>query len=578
MTNGIVPQPPQSPTQIPSPLFSAIPPSVPVDRHIRRGQDEYAHALSALLPRGIAWPRWPEAVIMKFVYGVAGIMGWADGRAADLLEIESDPRSTTEMLDSWEKAWGLPDPCFRDPQSIEERRKVLVMWMTLLGAQSREFFIGIANYLGYAGVSISEYRPFMVGVDGCGDNRALEGGLIGDWPCQIGSPSMRFAWTVHVPQTKLVWFRAASGQAGIDPLLHIALDDDLECILRRWGPAHTLPLFDYSSISDPFAGADPYNVTLRDGEPVGLRDATVVVDTRPTMIYWPPPAPYFWLQSPTFDAPTLVTTAAVLDPSTIAWRDTVITKGGTVSDARATIVDLVIKRLKADGTWPLFDRIWLFAGENQVAELIDIVHLAQATVVGNVAFVPDQGFATIAGYINTNFNPATAPARKYTRNKAMAGVWSLGSTSANYNMLFGQVMAPVGYTFMDVNHETTLITEFGSKFFRRTDFFGINDSNTQAWNFYFFDDYNYGFYAMNRSDGSNSQAYRNGRQIQFSSNPSIAPDNSPFTFGHAGMGGVDYYCAHWISIGCFGADLTPDQHLKVSDCFLGYMRAINAVP
>jgi uncharacterized protein YmfQ (DUF2313 family) len=227
------------------------------DRHIRRGQEEYAHAYAALLPQGIAWPRWPTTVLMKVVDGLAGIFGYMDGRAADLLERESDPRQTIEMLDSWERAWGLPDPCLlNQPQSIGERQRALVLRMTYMGGQSRAFFIGVANWLGYQ-ITISEYRPFMVGVDRAGDNRPYYAdGSLGDFPAQIGHPRMRFAWTVHVQRMKLVWFRASKGQAGIDPHLRIDLAVDLECVIRRWAPAHTVVLFDYSGVTppDPMAG------------------------------------------------------------------------------------------------------------------------------------------------------------------------------------------------------------------------------------------------------------------------------------------------------------------------------------
>jgi len=240
----------------------------PIDRHIRRGQPEYAHALSMLLPQGIAWPRWPETVLMKVVYGLAGIFGWADGRAADLLERESDPRQATDvilpngmpdgLLDDWERNWGLPDPCYAGPLTIGERQRHLVLRMTLLGAQSRAFFIGVGKFLGYDNITISEYRPFMVGIDRAGDNREyLPDGSLGEWPCQIGDPVMRFAWTIHVADLGLVWFRASRGQAGIDPHLRITLALDLECVIRRWRPAHTEVLFDYSGAGlpgDPMAG------------------------------------------------------------------------------------------------------------------------------------------------------------------------------------------------------------------------------------------------------------------------------------------------------------------------------------
>jgi uncharacterized protein YmfQ (DUF2313 family) len=56
----------------------------------------------------------------------------------------------------------------------------------------------------------------------------------------------------------LTWFRVggSGGQTGVDPHLRIALATDLECLLRRWKPAHSDVVFDYSGdgISDPMAG------------------------------------------------------------------------------------------------------------------------------------------------------------------------------------------------------------------------------------------------------------------------------------------------------------------------------------
>jgi uncharacterized protein YmfQ (DUF2313 family) len=228
-------------------------PGVPDDRHVRRGQDEYTHALAAYLPQGIAWPRWQETTLMKTVNGLAGILGYADNRAADLLERESDPRQTVEMLDWWERAWGLPDPCYAGLQlTIGERQKHLVLRMTLLGGQSRQFFIDAAAFIGY-GVTITEYRPFMAGIDRCGDNRTINAdGSFSDWPCWIGPPAQnRFAWTMHLKRPRLTWFRCSKGQVGIDPHLRIGLAIDLECVIRRWRPAHSTVLFDYSGVTPP---------------------------------------------------------------------------------------------------------------------------------------------------------------------------------------------------------------------------------------------------------------------------------------------------------------------------------------
>jgi uncharacterized protein YmfQ (DUF2313 family) len=227
------------------------------DRHIRRGPDDYAHALAGLLPRGLAWPREPETLIMRVTAGLAAVWGYVDGRIADWLERETDPRLTVELLLDWEGNWGLPDACLAEPQTMEDRRRMLVQRMTIEGGQSREFFISVAAGLGYL-ITITEFRPFMVGLDRAGDNRTyVSPGVLGEWPAQIGPPEMRFYWRINVINARLSWFRAASGQAGVDPHLRIGLATDLECLIRRWKPGHTDVIFSYTNLaygSDPMAG------------------------------------------------------------------------------------------------------------------------------------------------------------------------------------------------------------------------------------------------------------------------------------------------------------------------------------
>ena len=250
------------------------------DRHIRRSGSDYTHALLALLPQGYAWTRDPFSTLVKTCVGLCEFWGFVDGRAADLLEIESDPRTTVELLPDWERNWGLPDPCYSAPQTIGQRQLALVMRMTMLGAQSREFYINVAAQIGYT-ITITEYRVFVVGIDRCGDNRVYGDGSVpmfnewgvpicdptgnpvaegelSEWPCYgLGPPSNRFYWTVHVTGAALTWFRVTKGQTGVDPHLRIGLADDLECLLDRWKPGHTTIIFDYSNLSgpsDPMAG------------------------------------------------------------------------------------------------------------------------------------------------------------------------------------------------------------------------------------------------------------------------------------------------------------------------------------
>jgi uncharacterized protein YmfQ (DUF2313 family) len=144
------------------------------DVHVRRSGTDYAHALMALLPQGQAWPRTFGAALDLTVTGLAKVFGFVDGRAADMLEIESDPRITFEMLEDWERNWGLPDPCFLgEPQDLQARHDMLMLKMTLWGAQSREFFMWVAEQLGYT-ITISEFAPFMAGVSNVGDTRTID--------------------------------------------------------------------------------------------------------------------------------------------------------------------------------------------------------------------------------------------------------------------------------------------------------------------------------------------------------------------------------------------------------------------
>jgi uncharacterized protein YmfQ (DUF2313 family) len=128
-----------------------------------------------------------------------------------------------------------------------QRRAALVTKMTMLGAQSRAFFINVAKALGYD-INITEYSPYMAGVSRCGDTRGLDPDNPNQYRWTLGAPESRYYWTIHVNALKLVYFHCNSSQCGIDRLLDIGVASDLECTLNRWKPAHTKIVFDYSAI------------------------------------------------------------------------------------------------------------------------------------------------------------------------------------------------------------------------------------------------------------------------------------------------------------------------------------------
>ena len=219
-----------------------------MDQHVRRTGSDYLEAFLSLLPSGQAWPkRVLDSVLFRACYGLCDYWGFVDGRAADLLEIESDPRITFELLGDWERNWGLPDPCLNQPPTgLIERRKALIAKMTMLGAQSRQFFLDLATAYGYT-ITITEYLPYMTGVSFVGDSRGV---FNADDPTnyrwQLGPPEIRYYWTVHVSAKDFVYFRCNSSQCGIDRLLEIGVPSDLECVFDKLKPAHTQIVYDFS--------------------------------------------------------------------------------------------------------------------------------------------------------------------------------------------------------------------------------------------------------------------------------------------------------------------------------------------
>lgn len=203
------------------------------DKHARRDGEAYAVALASLLPTGPAWPRDPETALMRLIDGIAQIWGVADGRADDLLVRETDPRLSIDMLEEWERAFGLPDDCMGPAATIEERRNRLMHQMTMEGGQSRPFFIALAQLLGYT-IAIEELSPIMGGIS--------RGGEV-QW--QAGAPELRFYWIVHVYGTPVWWFRGGVGEGGKDHHAEWASVLDLECLIRRHKPAHTEVIFNY---------------------------------------------------------------------------------------------------------------------------------------------------------------------------------------------------------------------------------------------------------------------------------------------------------------------------------------------
>ncbi|MGY3278116.1 putative phage tail protein [Bradyrhizobium sp. S3.7.6] len=212
------------------------------EKWVQRTSVEYAEGWNDLLPTGPAWPREPGSVLQSVISGLAQIWGdQTEAKAALLLSVESDPRSTNLLLPDFERAWGLPDNCLpNNPSDAATRRVNLVDKMTFIGAQSRQFFIDRATKYGQT-VNVREYSPYQCGISGVGDTTNIDPDGLGSFRWGLGDVTIRFYWTVTVTGLTASW----NGS-------------DLYCLMNRWKPAQTVVVFDYSALAE-LRGSRPWN-------------------------------------------------------------------------------------------------------------------------------------------------------------------------------------------------------------------------------------------------------------------------------------------------------------------------------
>jgi uncharacterized protein YmfQ (DUF2313 family) len=184
----------------------------------------YRAQLQALLPPGDAWPRAVDATLTKLLDALSEELARIDARALQAID-ESDGRMALELLSDWERICGLPDTCSTGlATTLQERHSAVVAKLTAVGGATPAYFNALATAMGYT-IEIDEFRPFVAGVNRCGD--LLNGGH-----------AVRHQWRVRVTGARYTPFRAGASQCG-DLLGKISRAADLECKFKRLKPAHT---------------------------------------------------------------------------------------------------------------------------------------------------------------------------------------------------------------------------------------------------------------------------------------------------------------------------------------------------
>lgn len=183
--------------------------------------EDWRSSTFALLPRGLAWSRDPASNIGKVVSTIADERKANHDRALTLLDVESFPTFSVELLEEWERAAGLPDPCRAVPGTLAERHAELADVFFATHPPTPDNMVAWSAQAGW-NIEIREQRDFVAGVSMAGDT-------VGE--CD-------FVWVVTILGEVVNYFRAGQNASG-DLLFTFPDIATLECVLRRAAPAHT---------------------------------------------------------------------------------------------------------------------------------------------------------------------------------------------------------------------------------------------------------------------------------------------------------------------------------------------------
>lgn len=267
-----------------------------------------------------------------------------------------------------------------------------------------------------------------------------------------------------------------------------------------------------------------------------------------------------------------VAAAPAGETETAVWEAAVIAAGGTVSTSpaggRKALVNALIAGLKADGVWPLLDRLYILAAENTQSALIDLKAVDPAAVTSGAAaiiFTPDRGYECTAGddFIDTTFNP-TVGTNQFTLNSASLFVYDRTSGSGSGAMQMGARVVSPGVYLSEIS-----LCDSGTTCLMR-----VNDASGGAANANV-----QGFWVVSRTDSTTLVHYKNGSV--FNASPSAATSagvpNCSFYICNCNndgspLGGAD----DQIAAAGMGGGLTAGQVAALTTRIETYMDAVGA--
>jgi hypothetical protein len=255
-----------------------------------------------------------------------------------------------------------------------------------------------------------------------------------------------------------------------------------------------------------------------------------------------------------------------IDPDATAWKNAVVTAGGSVSAGRLTLVSNLIVSLKSAGVWTKLDRLWLFAGENTQSATIDLAALQTAVPTNSPTFTVDRGYTTngSSSYVDTNFNPSSGTPN-YALNSAHMTFWNRLNKAATATVEMGDATVATGH-----------VTSVSVKWSDGNTYFAVNDSNGDGGraapaNVV-------GFWAASRVDSATGTVYQNGSSLGDNGQASVAIPIYTFLVGasrSAGSTPSNFSTCQYASAS-LGAGLDSTEVSAYYSALSTYMTAVGA--
>lgn len=186
--------------------------------------------------------------------------------------------------------------------------------------------------------------------------------------------------------------------------------------------------------------------------------------------------------------------------------------------ARKDLIDAAVVALKSAGVWTKLDALYAFAAADSQAALINwkAPGTFNCTEVNAPVFTADQGFTGASTkYLDSGFNPTTAPSPKFVQDSASAFAWS----NTNVQIIGGIIGENVATA-----STTTMIYP------RYNDNNVYSRINQATANVQIASSDSTGFWSINRSASNLQTLYKNASSLNTNATASNAPTNASMKF------------------------------------------------